>query len=58
MPGQQPAVTTPEQGGCWVAYYHDRSAVSVFGSEIEALRHAVERQMTVRFQPWGEVEFQ
>lgn len=43
--------------GCWVAYYSDRSAIAVFGTELEALRHAVDRTMSVRFQQWGEVDF-
>lgn len=43
--------------GVWIAYYSDRSAVAVFATEIDALRHAVERRMEVRFQEWGEVDF-
>lgn len=44
-------------GGCWLAYYGDRSGVAVFGDELEALRYAVERSMSVKWQPWGEVSF-
>ncbi len=40
--------------GCWVAYYLDRSAVALFASEIEALKYALPRAMSVRFIKWGE----
>lgn len=42
-------------GGCWIAYYSDWSGIAVFGTEIEALRHAVEHSMIVQFFQWGEV---
>lgn len=53
---------TPAQGGeasggaegVWVAYYGDRSAVVVFAEEIDALRHAVEHSMSVRFVHYGD----
>ena len=45
-----------DRAGVWVAYYSDHSGMSVFPTEIEALRHARERNMdAVEFQPWGEV---
>ena len=40
----------------WVAYYSDYSGISVFQTEIEALRFAVSRGMWVeRFESGGEV---
>ena len=42
-----------EAGGAWVAYYSDWSGVSIFATEIEALRHAVGKSMEVGFFPWG-----
>lgn len=45
----------PEQwSGVWVALYQDASHVAVFATEIEALRHAIDKQMTVKFVPYGE----
>jgi hypothetical protein len=44
----------PDPGGAWVAYYSDYSGISIFASELEALRHAVGKSMTVEFVPWGE----
>lgn len=44
----------PPDRGVWVARYADRSAVIPFGSELEALRHAVTNHMQVKFIPWGE----
>lgn len=41
-------------GGAWVAYYADWSGAAIFDSEVEALRHAVEHHMEVRFVQWGE----
>lgn len=51
-----PGLAEPE--GVWVAYCKDTQyyAVSVFASEIEALRHAVNHysgSMRVRFLPYG-----
>lgn len=43
-----------EEGGVWIAYYHDMSSVIVFGSEITALRHGVLNSMAVKFVKWGE----
>lgn len=40
-------------GGAWVALYSDYSGISIFATEIDALRHAVDKTMTVRFVPWG-----
>lgn len=31
----------------WMAYYHDRSRVALFDTEIDALRHAVDNGMQV-----------
>ena len=39
--------------GVWVTYYSDRSAVVVFATELEALRHAVELSMQVEFRQFG-----
>lgn len=44
--------------GVWVVYYGDFSAVAVFATEIEALRHAVENQMTVKRIGWGDIREQ
>jgi hypothetical protein len=44
--------------GAWVALYGDASSVRVFATEIEALRHAIGFQMTVKFVPYGEDIFQ
>ena len=41
---------TPMTVTIWLAYYRDGSEVAVFGSELEALRHAVENGMQVRSQ--------
>lgn len=41
---------TPTTVTIWLAYYRDGSEVAVFGSELEALRHAVENGMQVRSQ--------
>lgn len=40
-------------GGCWLAHHSDWSGFAVFGSELDALRHAVEHSMTVVFAEWG-----
>lgn len=43
-------------GGCWVARYDDWSAVAVFGSELEALRYAMQHSMNqVIYVQWGEI---
>lgn len=39
--------------GVWVAYYSDQSAFVLFETEIEALRHAVEMSMQVKFMTFG-----
>ena len=41
--------------GVWLAYYHDFSGLAVFLTEIEALRHAVENSMHVKFITWGDI---
>lgn len=49
----------PEAPGCWVVWHVDQSYqqghVMVFGTEVEALRHAVSVQQgyNVTFVPWG-----
>lgn len=59
-PAKMNAMTPNEQtteadhaGGAWVALHSDYSGISIFATEIEALRHAVDKSMTVRFVPWG-----
>lgn len=44
---------TATPGGVWVAYYSDWSGAAIFASEIEALRHAVNMSMSVKFVEWG-----
>lgn len=45
----------PATAGAWVAYYSDGSgSPSVFAEELDALRHAYDRSMTVTFVLWGE----
>lgn len=39
--------------GVWIAYYHDRSTIVVFDTELKALRYAVENSMAVKFVEWG-----
>ena len=39
--------------GIWVAYLPDRSELIVFNSELEMLRHAVDRHMQAGFWPFG-----
>ena len=46
-------VPVEEPRGAWVAYYSDYSGMALFGSEIEALRHAVGNSMTVAFWEFG-----
>lgn len=41
--------------GFWLAYYSDWSGIAAFPTEIEALRHAVDKSMTVMFCEWGEI---
>ena len=56
-PAFEPGPTDPEPSsavdGVWVTYYSDRSAVVVFATELEALRHAVELSMQVEFRQFG-----
>ena len=40
--------------GVWIVMYLDASSVVTFGTEIEALRYAVDKQMFVKFVPYGE----
>lgn len=42
-------------GGVWVVYYGDGSMVMAFGSEIDALREAVDSNAKVKFLKWGEI---
>jgi hypothetical protein len=48
--------STPSEpsAGIWVAFYSDLSETVVFDSELAALRHAVEREMSVKFIQYGE----
>lgn len=47
---------TGVEGGAWVAYYSDWSGIAMFGTEIDALRYAVEHHgMSVKFFGWGEI---
>lgn len=39
--------------GVWVAFYSDRSGIASFGTEIDALRFAVDHGMEVQFRPFG-----
>ncbi len=50
-----PAPSPELPGGCWLAYYHDWSAMAVFDQEIDALRYALDKAMAVRFVEWGAV---
>ncbi len=50
-----PALSSELPGGCWLAYYHDWSAMAVFDQEIDALRYALDKTMAVRFVEWGAV---
>jgi hypothetical protein len=45
---------TDNWAGSWVAYYSDWSSLSIFHSEIDALRFAVDKSMDVIFVPDGE----
>jgi hypothetical protein len=55
-----PAVTARQEGiaqpagGVWLAYHGDWSGWVVFAAEIEALRHAVDHSMRVKFLKYGE----
>ncbi len=40
--------------GYWLAFYHDWSAFAVCRTEVQALRYASVRQMTVEWRAWGE----
>lgn len=44
-----------ELSGVWIAYHPDWSGFAVFPIELEALRYAQSRSMTVKFVEWGEV---
>ena len=39
--------------GVWIAYYADRSEAVPFGTEVDALRYAVEHSCKVHFVKWG-----
>lgn len=39
--------------GVWVGYYPDRSELTIFNSELEMLRTAVDRNMHAGFWPFG-----
>lgn len=43
--------------GVWVAFNWDGSAFVPFGSEVEALRYAVDLHMTVRYVPFGDPDW-
>lgn len=45
--------TCPVGTGIWAVYYADRSAVWVYGEEIDALRAAVEHSAQVTWWPFG-----
>lgn len=47
------ATDQTELNGCWIAYYGDYSDAVIFDDEIDALRHAVEHAMSVKFLLWG-----
>jgi hypothetical protein len=40
--------------GVWLAYYSDWSGMAVFESELECLRYAVDKTMTVKYVPFGQ----
>lgn len=44
---------TCQQGGVWLAYYDDWSAMATFEDEIDALRHAIGHSMKVLFVEFG-----
>lgn len=46
--------TVEGNAGVWVAYYLDKSACVPFATELDALRFAVDRSMSVRFVRFGE----
>lgn len=41
--------------GVWMAYYDDWSAIAIFPTELEALRHAMGSTMKVEWRGWGEI---
>ena len=47
-------VSTATPTGAWIAYHGDMSSFLVFGREVDALRHAVEHSMDVRYVKWGD----
>lgn len=47
----------PGPSGVWLAYYSDMSGVVPFCSEVEALRHAVQHGMQVKFARFGDDEW-
>ena len=50
--GLERAMSEP-MTGVWLAYYSDWSSWAVFAEEIDALRHAVENAMSVKFLEFG-----
>lgn len=48
----------PFGAGVWVAYYADGSGFVMFATEVEALRHAVDNGMMVRFARFGDEDWQ
>ncbi len=46
-------MSNDSERGVWAAYYSDMSGVRIFATEIEALRHAVENTMSVKFWEFG-----
>jgi hypothetical protein len=57
LPGEGAEVSfyipDPTETGCWLAYYADWSGMVVFQTEVECLRHAVKRGMSVKLVEWG-----
>jgi hypothetical protein len=43
--------------GVWVTYYHDGSGFVVFAAELDALRHALDASMAVKFARFGDVDW-
>ena len=47
-------MANPSFDGVWVAYHSDRSAVAAFHSELQALRHAQQNGMLLKYLKPGE----
>jgi hypothetical protein len=48
-------VPVEQPRGFWLCRYGDWSGIAAFPTEVEALRYAVDKSMTVEFVEWGEV---